>query len=199
MFFSPLKYPFLISLVLAVFSCVDQNGKKEKQQLLVQHVFTHGLPDSYDGSRPDLLYDFYYVYNYTKGDLQKFVSMLDTLAVDTNYRYHSHSFFRYHDDLPDTADLLAEMKEPYNAPGGDQLVYADYHKSTILDFTFSKGSTTPANEPFATEKVIPNYYSLVTFEEDKRKERYFLKDSLTGKLEEVQKSIIFPDSNYKPE
>lgn len=185
MFISLIRYLLFIFIFLSLGACFGHNSKTESKKLYVEHVYVSGLPDPYDGSRPDLRYDFYYVYNYTEADFQLFLNMLDTLTVDRNYKYHSHTFLKYDESLPDKK----ELNNP-NFPQGDRLIYEDFHENTILDFLFCKSTFVRGSHYFPGDRVRPDYYMIITFEGDKIKENYFLKDSVTGKFKEVKMEDI---------
>lgn len=192
-----LKFFAILSTCLFLLACASKSGRKEQPRLIVKHVFTNGLPDPYDGGIPDVRHDYYYAYNYTDADYTLFEKMLDTLSIDKAYRYHSYYFFKYNEELPDTLDLNNEMEDPYgdhlqNAPGS-----AKYKKYAILGFTFVRGFVSQADE-VRKEKLIPENYRITTYGDNGFDERYFLKDSISGNLIEVDRSVVsIPDSGIR--
>ncbi len=193
-----ISYILIACIFFLVYSCTNQNAKKEKPRLIVKHVFTTGLPNPYDGSRADYRDDYYYVYNYTDTDYPLFEKILDTISFDTSYRFHSHLFLQYDEDLPDTIHMKNEMEgrqyvsESEIYPGSEK-----YKQYAILSLAFVRGFLSEADQ-VRKEKLIPNSYRISTFNDNKSDERYFLKDSVSRKLVEVDRSVVsIPDSGIR--
>src|SRR5690606_14638081 len=110
-------------------------------------------------------------------------------------RSHGYYFIRYEDsyELPDTI----AFKDATHTEAGMELATGKYNEYFILDFIYYKGFLSKADE-MREEKLIPDNYRIITYEGNKRKERYFLKDSIHGHLIEVDDSVVsIPDSGIR--
>lgn len=188
------SYFLVLSFFFLSFSCTIQAGKNEESVLIVKHIFTSELPDKYyEDYPPDDLEDKYYIYNYSEDDFPLLVKMLDTLTIDTTYRYHSHFFLRYDSNLPDTIAL----KDPTHNIGGLDLNSSTYRKNFVLEFLYVKGFLSEADQ-IRPEKLIPDSYRMISYEGNKRSEHYYVKDSINGRLIEVDRSVVsIPDSGIR--
>ncbi|MBB5619087.1 hypothetical protein HDE69_000123 [Pedobacter cryoconitis] len=134
-------------------------------------------------------FDIYYAYNYSDTNLKQLIRILDTLSFDTAYSNHNYRFLRYNSSLPDTAKLKKAMNRKNNNvqldienPGS-----AKFYKYQILDFMFVKHYVSEG-------RSFPNSYTL-TFNDKgsiHADRKYFLRDSITKKLVEVDQDAVMP-------
>lgn len=186
-------------LILAVFlfisACISQNSKKEKPALIINHVFTSGLPDPDVQTLPDFRHDYFYVYNYTVAEFPMIKNFIDTLFIDTAYDAHTYHFIEYDLEygLPDTL----ELKNPSHTIAGMELGSGKHNKFFILSFRFVKGFLSKSDQ-IRPEKLIPDSYRIITYDGNERDQQYFLKDSVNGNLVEVDRSVVsIPDSGIR--
>ena len=180
---------FILYTYLLLFSCSNSVSEKHRSKAIVKHVFTSGKKEVGSSFTPNVRSDYYYVYDYEPNDFSLIFNMLDTITFDTSYRFHSHIFKRYDENLPDTSALKRKMQDPYSdlesAPGD-----REFSKYMILDILFSKGGLA-IGDGLRPPKLIPDHYVIST-KEDKLKERFYIKDTASGKLKEVEYYDIYP-------
>ena len=159
---------------------------KDKASVAIKHVYIviGEAEDRYKFGRDD----FYYVYNYQDKDSNLILSRFDTTKFDKDQEMHFIYFYEYDKSMPDTADLQKEMKlgpayDLQNSPGDGShyenlLYYFGFHRRFI-----SKG------RPF------PDNYSITRITNGKRKEQYFIRDSVKNKYIKANIEDVYPDRN----
>ncbi|HEX8545487.1 MAG TPA: hypothetical protein VF691_00920 [Cytophagaceae bacterium] len=176
-------------MYLLLFSCSTSLSDKERAKTIVKHVFTSGKKEAGTSFKANVRSDYYYVYNYEPKYFPLIFKILDTITFDTSYKFHSHIFKKYDENLPDTSALKRKMEDPYSdlesAPGD-----REFSKYMIVDILFSKGGLTIGDE-LSPPRLIPDHY-VITTRVNKLEERFYIKDTLSGKLREVDYYDVYP-------
>ena len=170
----------ILIMSLLAYACEPKiNGPVE-----IKHVFANicDSADRYKCARAD----FYYVYNYQEQDSSLILSRFDTVKFDKEHNMHGIYFYRYGKSMPDTADLNKEAKldgayDLKDYPGSGR-----HYKNLLFYFYFHK-SFTSKSRPF------PDNYSITRIIDGKKKEQYFIRDSLSNKYVKANIEDVYPD------
>jgi hypothetical protein len=177
------KMKKIILLIHVAYLLQACNSSLEKR-MIVKHVFTENcIPDS---GTICPKYDFYYVYNYKPEDSLILIKMTDTLSIDTINGHHSYFFYTYSSIMPDTIELKNKMKDWDHYQLKESPGMAKHYSNLIMIFSYvesliSQGIHFPASYRITTKG-----------KNNRRNDRYFIKDSSTNKLQEVPQEIVLP-------
>lgn len=178
-------FTIMLLLLALLFGC--NRAEPIRVSMVYDNTLPYGTkPSEKNSSVKD---QYYYVYGYKNTDLHTIIKMLDTLAIDTGYSFHTYRFYQYNSSLPDTGKLKRLMVEGalYNGlkefPGDSK-----FYKSQILQFSFMRHYTSEG-------KKFPDSYSIKIHEKENSNQentRYYLRDSLSKKMVEVGEDSVFP-------